>query len=106
MAQPVTIDVPHRLGRDGAKARLQARIGELAGHIPGGVAEVAHSWPAPHEMALEIGALGAQVSARLEVQDSIVRVHLILPAMLAFFSGMIGAAVKEGGTKLLEDRRG
>lgn len=104
--QPVTIDVPHRLGRDGARARMQARVGELASHMPGGVAEVASSWPGPYEMALEIGAMGQRVSARLEVLDTLVRVHLTLPPMLAFFSGMIGAAVREGGAKLLDDRRG
>lgn len=102
--KPVTIDVPHTLGRDAAKARIQSRLGELAGHIPGGAADVAHSWPAPYEMALEIGALGGRVAARLEIQESVVRVHLQLPAMLAFFSGMIGAAVREGGEKMLQDK--
>ena len=99
-----TIDVPHRLGRDGAKARMQARIGELAGHIPGGMAVVTSSWPSPYEMAVEIAALGQNVSARLEVEETLVRVHLQLPSMLAFFSGMIGSAVREGGAKLLDDK--
>ena len=56
-------------------------------------------------MALEIKAMGQLLTARLEVQESIVRVHLDLPPMLAFFSGMISTAVRDGGAKLLEDSR-
>lgn len=103
---PVTIDVPHRLGRAGARARMKARVGDLAGHIPGGFAEVTSSWTGEDEMRLDVKAMGQEITARLEVQDSLVRVHLMLPPMLAFFSGAIGAAVKEGGTRMLEDKSG
>jgi hypothetical protein len=103
---PVTIDVPHRLGKAGARERMKARIGDLGGHMPGGVAEVRSSWPSEDEMALEIGVMGQTIPARMEVQDTVVRVHVSLPPMLAMFSGMIGAAVKTGGEKLLEDKRG
>lgn len=104
MSAPVTIDVPHRLGKAGARQRLKDRIGDLAGHIPGGMADVRSSWPSEDEMALEVAAMGQMISARLEVLDAAVRVHLVLPPMLAFFSGMIGAAVREGGTRMLEDK--
>lgn len=101
MAVPVIIDVPHKLGRDGARERLRTRFAELGGHMPGGVGEVKASWPGDYEMALEIGAMGQMIPARLEVMDACVRVHVSLPPMLAYFSGIIGAAVREQGTKLL-----
>ncbi|HWI84733.1 MAG TPA: polyhydroxyalkanoic acid system family protein [Sphingomonas sp.] len=101
MAVPVSIDVPHKLGREAARARLKSRIGELGAHLPGGIAEVRSSWPAEDEMALEISAMGQIIPARLEVKDDLVRVHISLPPMLALFSGMIGAAVRDQGTKLL-----
>jgi hypothetical protein len=101
MSVPVAIDVPHKLGRDGARARLKSRIGELGGHMPGGMGEVQSSWPSEDEMALEIKVMGQTIPARLEVLDTAVRVHVALPAMLAYFSGMIGAAVRDQGTKLL-----
>ena len=104
MSAPMTIDVPHKLGRAAARERLRARSGELASHMPGGIAEVRSSWPGEDEMALEIAAMGQTIAARLEVQDTLVRVHLILPPMLSFFAGMIGAAVRDQGTKMLEDR--
>ena len=58
---------------------MRSRVGELKDHIPGGMATVASSWPSENEMALEVGAMGQTVSARLEVQDTLVRVHLVLP---------------------------
>jgi hypothetical protein len=103
---PITIDVPHKLGRAGARARMKARVGDLAGHIPGGFAEVKSAWPSEDEMALNVRAMGQEIVATLEVLDSVVRVHLILPPMLGFFSGAIEAAVKEGGTRMLEDKSG
>lgn len=100
---PISIDVPHKLGKAAAIARLKSRIGELDRHIPGGKAT--SSWPSEDVMALEVVTMGQTVSARLEVEDALVRVQLILPAMLGFFSGMISSAVREGGAKVLEDNR-
>lgn len=102
---PLTIDVPHTLGRDGAKARLDARVGELGRHLPGGIGEVRSTWTGPYEMALALAAMGQSVAARLEVEEARVRVHLDLPPMLAMFSGVIGRAVQENGTRLLADKR-
>jgi len=104
--QPVTIDVPHRLGRAGARERLKSRIGDLDKHIPGGMAQVRSSWPNEDEMVLDVTAMAQHVTAHLEVRDTIVRVHVMLPPMLAFFSGMISAAVREGGERMLEDKSG
>ena len=101
MSVPVVIDVPHRLGRTGARERLKTRFAELGGHMPGGIGEVRASWPSEDEMALEISAVGQAIPARLEVMEDVVRVHVSLPPMLAYFSGLIGAAVREQGTKLL-----
>jgi hypothetical protein len=53
-------------------------------------------------MALEIAAMGQSIPAKLEVMADCVRVHIELPPMLAYFSGMIGAAVRDQGTKLLK----
>jgi len=101
MSVPVVIDVPHKLGRDAARERLRTRFGELGAHMPGGVGEVRASWPGEYEMALEIAAMGQSIPAKLDVMDDKVRVHISLPPMLAYFSGIIGAAVRDQGTKLL-----
>ncbi len=101
MAVPVVIDVPHKLGRDAARERLRSRIGELDRHLPAGIGQAHAHWTGDYELSLELSAMAQTVTARLEVLEQAVRVHISLPPMLAYFSGMIGAAVREQGTKLL-----
>ena len=36
MPEPITIDIPHKLGRAGARTKLQAGVGQIAGIVPGG----------------------------------------------------------------------
>jgi hypothetical protein len=96
-----TVDLPHSLGRAGAKARLQANVGQLAAHIPGGVAAVETRWPGPDRMVIEVAALGQQVTATLDIEDALVRVSFDLPGMLGFMSAAIAAAVRREGGRLL-----
>jgi hypothetical protein len=101
MTTPLTVDVPHRLGQAGARERLKARVGSLEGQMPAAIGAVSHRWAGENELRLDVTAMGQTIPACLEILDSVVRVHVELPAMLGFFSGMIGAAVKDRGTKLL-----
>nr|WP_299597350.1 polyhydroxyalkanoic acid system family protein [Sphingomonas bacterium] len=95
------IDLPHRLGRVEAKRRMQARIGDLAGYMPGGVAEVHSAWPEEYRMALDVAAMGQKVVARIEVEERIVRLNLELPMMLRFASSAIEAVIQRKGSELL-----
>ena len=104
MASPVTIDIPHRLGRAEAIRRMHARIGELPDHIPGGVAAMDVAWPAEDRMTLGITVLGQSVSATIDVGETVIRVSLLLPPLLAMMSGKIAEIVRrKGGTLLLDD---
>lgn len=95
------IDLPHQLGRAEAKRRIQSRIGELAGYIPGGAAEVNSSWPEEYRLALDVAAMGQKVDATIEVEERIVRLNLELPMMLRFASGAIEAVIQRKGGDLL-----
>ena len=95
------IDIPHALGRDEAKRRMKARVGNLAAKLPGGAATVTSSWLAEDRMRLDIVTMGQTIAAVLDVEDRLVRVSLDLPPMLAFMSGAIAAIVKRSGEELL-----
>ncbi len=101
MAAPTTFDIAHSLGREEAKRRMRARIGELPAHIPGGVADVRSSWPGEDQMALEVTAMGQRVSAVLDVEERLIRVRLVLPPLLGFMAGAITAAAQRKGAELL-----
>jgi len=95
------IDLPHQLGQVEAKRRIQSRLGDLAGYMPGGVAEVRSAWPEDYRMALNVAAMGQQVAATIDVGEQVVRLNLELPMMLRFASGAIEAAIQRKGGELL-----
>jgi hypothetical protein len=102
MSGPITVDLPHRLGAEEAKRRIGANIGSLAGHLPAG-AQVRSAWQGDR-LDLGIGAMGQQVEAALDIQDSLVRVTVMLPPALAFFGKAIEAGLRRSAPQLLEDR--
>lgn len=103
MAAPIVIDIPHQLGREGAKRRMTARVGELARHIPVEGAAVSASWPSEDRMALAIAAMGQKIDADLDVEERLVRVTLKVPLLLSFMSGPIAGIVRKSAEALLLD---
>lgn len=104
MQQPIQVDLPHCLGRDEARRRIANNIHKLKEHIPGGGAQVESNW-AGDDLDLAIRALGQAVKAKIGVEESKVRVQVMLPGMLAMFAGPIEAMLQKKGDLLLEDQR-
>ena len=103
MTTPIKVDLPHRLGAQEAKRRLQNGIGTLKDHIPGGAAEVTATWR-DQRMNLEVRAMGQDVRATVDVEESKVRLEVLLPPMLAFLAKPIEALLRRQGEALLEDK--
>ena len=104
MQKPIQVDLPHQLGRDEARRRIANNIHKLKEHIPGGSAEVESAWQGD-ELDLAINALGQAVSAKIGVEETKVRVAVMLPGMLAMFAGPIEAMLQKKGNVLLDDKR-
>jgi hypothetical protein len=102
MSNPLTVDLPHKLGAEEARRRIERNVGKLAGHIPGG-AQVGSRWTGDR-LDLDIGAMGQQVAAQIDVQESVVRLTISLPPALAFFGGMIEPLIRSQGAAMLEDK--
>ena len=99
---PIAIDLPHSLCAAEARRRIENGVGSLKDHIPG-AAEVRSAWSGD-QLGLQIVAMGQEVDARLDVRESVVRVEMLLPPALAFFARPIKAALRHGGTAMLEDK--
>lgn len=99
MSQTITLDIPHQLGREGAKARIGAKIGRLADKIPGG-ATVEHRWEGD-SLHFTVTAMGQQVASRLDVAESIVHAEVALPGMLGLFAGKVREMLEKEGPRLL-----
>ncbi|MGE0180465.1 MAG: polyhydroxyalkanoic acid system family protein [Sphingomonas sp.] len=99
---PISIDLPHTLGAEEARRRIDGGVGSLKDHIPD-AAEVRSAW-AGDQLGLQVLAMGQEVNARIDVQERIVRVEMLLPPALAFFARPIEAALSRGGAAMLEDK--
>jgi Putative polyhydroxyalkanoic acid system protein (PHA_gran_rgn) len=102
MSNPIIVDLPHKLGAEEARRRIERNVGKLASHIPGG-AQVGSRWTG-NRVDLDIKAMGQQVAAQIDVQETIVRLTVTLPPSLAFFSGMVEPLLRSQGATMLEDK--
>ena len=105
MQRPINVDLPHKLGRDEARRRIAGNIDSLAGHIPGGAADVRSHWIGD-TLNLTVLAMGQEVKAEIGVEEKVVHCKIDLPGMLSLFAGPIEAFLKrKGDDLLLEDKR-
>ncbi len=95
------VAIPHSLGKDAARERLRNSSHKIADGIPGGMAEVATSWPSEDRMNMSISAMGQTIAGHVEVEDSQVIFDVALPAALAFFEPIISGTIRDQGQKLL-----
>lgn len=101
---PLTVDLPHQLGAEEARRRIDGKIDTLKDHIPG-AADVRASWNGD-KLGLVVAAMGQELNAALDVRETFVRVEVLLPPALGFFGKAIELALKRGGAALLEDKSG
>lgn len=101
MTQPIEVDLPHNLGKEEARRRIAANIHKLQEHIPGG-AQVHSGWTGD-QLNLDVAAMGQSVTATIDVEERKVHLKVLVPPMLAMFSGLIQGALQKSGSTLLED---
>ena len=104
MTTPIQVDLPHKLGAEEARRRIDGGIGRLKDFIPGG-ADVRSAWTGDR-LGLQVTAMGQEVNAQIDVRETFVRVELLLPPSLAFFGKAIEAALRRKGADMLEDKSG
>lgn len=99
MADPVIVDIPHKLGRAAARARIAGGVGKIAEIVPGG-GQVEQRWEGD-TLYFTVSAMGQKVATRLDVLDDKVHAEVDLPPMLALFASKIRQKLTEKGMTLL-----
>lgn len=100
MADPITVDIPHKLGREGARARIAGGIGKLEGMFPGGKMTESH-WEGD-TLSFTLKAMGQTVASTIDIAEDHVRATIDLPPFLALFAGKIREKLTRDGPKLLK----
>jgi hypothetical protein len=100
MGTPIALDIPHKLGKAGVRARLGGGIGRLGEKIPGG-AQVQHRWEGD-TLHFTVHAMGQAVVSTATVYDDRVHAEVDLPGLLSLFAAPIRAAIESEAPKLLK----
>jgi hypothetical protein len=95
------VAIPHNLGRETVRHRLQTRSHKIAEHIPGGMAQVTTAWPSEDRMELNITTMGQTLQGRIDIEDEQIIMAMALPPAIAFLRPMIEGALRQQGQKLL-----
>ncbi|QIG79003.1 polyhydroxyalkanoic acid system family protein [Stakelama tenebrarum] len=100
MPDPITLDIPHKLGRQGARDRIAGGIGKLADSIPGGNVEE-HHWEGD-TLFFTVTAMGQRIASKIEIEEDKVRATVDLPPFLALFADKIRDKLGREAPKLLK----
>jgi hypothetical protein len=102
MSAPIIVSIPHRLGKDEARRRLQSGLTRAAESFL--VLKVdEENWAGDH-MNFRVRALGQAASGSIDVAEDHVRLEVTLPWLLQKFAQVAQAAIRSSGKLLLEKK--
>lgn len=104
MSKPLVVVIPHQLGRDGARRRLQDGVGTLKAKFGDKVTSIDERWTGDH-LDLDVKALGQSVSSGLDIAEDHVRVEVQLPWILAVIAEKAKGYIEKEGQLLLEKKK-
>jgi hypothetical protein len=87
---PVTVTIPHQLGRAEAKRRVEDGFAKMLSAVPGGVSPASERWEGDR-LVFSVVAMAQTIGGVVDVADSAVTMQIQLPGML----GMVAGALKD-----------
>ena len=102
MGKPVTVSIPHSLGKDEAQRRIKAGLEKAKGSFAG-LTLSEQTWTGD-TLRFTAGAFGQSVSGEIEAQDDHVRIMVELPLLLAAMAETAKGLMQKQGQLLLEKK--
>lgn len=103
MSKPLIVEIPHQLGREEARRRLETGIGQLKTKFGDKLNSVDETWSGNH-LDVVIKAMGQAISAGLDVEADHVRLEMQLPWMLAMLAEKAKGFIRKEGQLLLDKK--
>ncbi|MGB3867484.1 MAG: polyhydroxyalkanoic acid system family protein [Xanthobacteraceae bacterium] len=102
MSAPLIVSIPHRLGRDEARRRLQSGLSRATAHVT--VLSVDEERWDGDRMNFRVRALGQAASGIVDVADDHIRLEVTLPWLLQRFAEVAQKVIAQRGRLLLDKR--
>jgi hypothetical protein len=106
MANSITVRIPHSLGQQEARRRIEEGFGRMRTQMTGGMGAMLtfqERWEGDR-LHFEASGLGQKLTGRLDVAADVVQIELDLPEFLAAIASRISERLKTEGQKLLEKK--
>jgi len=100
-SRPLIVLVPHRIGRQEARRRLDSGIDRLPSELSALLRGLDYHWQGD-TLNFTASAMWQQFTGRIEVLDDALRVEIELPWVMRFLRDTIRKRVRGRGVALLE----
>lgn len=103
MGQPLTVIIPHRLGKAEAMARLKSGLDGIRNSFAGKLSVLEEQW-VEDELRFRVGLLGQVTAGTIAVGEDNVRLAVDLPWLLAKLAEKAKALIERQGQLMLEKK--
>ena len=100
MATPISIIIPHQLGRAEARRRIQTGFAKIVGQLPGSAGAYSERWVGDR-LTFSVSGLGQTLSGVVDVLDAAVTMELELPGVLGMIASGLKGRIQTAGQLLL-----
>ena len=100
MTTPITVTLPHQLGRAEARRRIEAGFGKMIASVPGGSGPVTERWQGDR-LAFSVVAMAQTISGVIDVGDAAVTMEIQLLGVLGLIAGGLKDRLQKAGQALL-----
>ena len=103
MSAPLVVSIPHRLGRDEARRRLQSGLGRVRADFARFFAIDEETWDGDR-LSFRVRALGQAASGTIDVADDHVHLQVTLPWLLGKLAERFAPTIRDEGRLMLEKK--
>lgn len=100
MSKPISVSIPHQLGRAEARRRIDDGFADLSRHLGGAAGALEKRWEGDR-LDFSLTSLGQSITGQVSVADAVVTVEVLLPAFLAMIAGKVKGTLQKEGQLLL-----
>ena len=100
MATPITVSIPHQLGRAEARRCIENGFGKIIHLLPGGSSSCSERWDGDR-LVFNVGVMGQTVAGVITILDAAVLMEIELPGALGLIAGALKDRLQKAGQRLL-----
>ena len=100
MTTPITVSLPHQLGRAEARRRIESGFATFLRMRPGSSGTGGERWEGDR-LVFNVAAMGQAIAGVIDVRDAVVLIEIELPGLLGMIAGRFRERLQKAGQLLL-----